>query len=682
MVYQSQFALSYFYHTLTYIQQRRMTIIHKIDKFLLELFPQYKNSNNDLNILKDELINYYSIGPYKPIVTVEDNLIIIQVDISTITDQEPAYRKCISLCEKGKYEDAKLILKDLITRNPANSEYHRIMGQIISDEGDQDEAINYLIDALRWDSKNGWALLMMGNIFAKFKGDIETALTYYDQSLKTNTTDYISLTNIGYLLMQQDKLGEAQKFLLEALKINKAYPNTHFTLAMIAELQGDLQSGFICIIEAIKSSTQKDTVYHNAVKKAFSIANSIIEKGTGKKLFREYRHKLEFDGETSIDIVEDATISTAAKIEFAENYDRQNHLVKFKPGFPAVEHLIMHELVHLAFVMDARKDNINQLFISNQQHKSQFIKELETSTKKLSKLGIEDEAIAKYGNSIFIGINSQIYNGPIDLFIEDFLYNDFPELRPYQFISLFTNLQNGIKAVTDKKVVELSPPDILSKSKIYNLVNALQFAALYGIDAVQDHKATAIEIKQAQAFFDEYLQYQKDKEPAEEYELIQNWAEDLKLQNNFELVDEKEYRTKRTDIDNLLSSIEKDPYDLESTDPHKERELAKFQKSQQTEETNMAIVMYMVGALEFFKPMPMEKIKEIAYDIAFQGTQGFSPGKDDYRITAIPGKLFSGLHILSYYYVSWVLAMPKMVDQLGLSYTKEYEMAEKLLNKN
>ena len=444
---------------------------------------------------------------------------------------------------------------------------------------------------------------------------------------------------------------------------------------MIAEFQNDLQSAFRSIINAIKSSKQKDTLYHNAVKKAFAIANSIIEKGNGKKLFREYKHKLEFDGETTIDIVEDATISTAAKIEFAENYDRQNHLVKYKPGFPAVEHLIMHELVHLAFVMEARKENVNQLFISNQQHKAKFLKELEPSTKKLIKFGIPEAAIAKYLDSLFTGINSQIYNAPIDLFIEDFLYNDFPELRPYQFVSLFTNMQNGVKAVTDTKVVELSPTDVLSKSKIYNLINGLQFAALYGIDTVKDFKATAPEIKQAQAFFDEYLQYQKDKEPGEEYELIQNWAEDLKLQNNFELVDEKEYRTKRSDIDNLLASIKKDPYDLESTDPHKERESVKFQQSQQTDETNMAVVMYMVGALEFFKSMPIEKIKEIAYDIAFQGTQGFSPAKDDYRITAIPGKLFSGLHILSYYYVSWMLAMPEMVDKLGLNYEKEYEMA-------
>ena len=44
-----------------HIQQQRMTIIHKVDKFLLELFPDYKNSNKDLNILKEELIKYYTI---------------------------------------------------------------------------------------------------------------------------------------------------------------------------------------------------------------------------------------------------------------------------------------------------------------------------------------------------------------------------------------------------------------------------------------------------------------------------------------------------------------------------------------------------------------------------------------------------------------------------------------------
>lgn len=111
------------------------------------------------------------------------------------------------------------------------------MGQILSDEGEQEEAINYLIDSLRWDSKNGWALLMMGNIFAKFKDDIPTAMKYYDQALLANPTDNITINNIGANLMQQGKLEEAKKYFWEALKINNQYPNTHFALGMIAEME-------------------------------------------------------------------------------------------------------------------------------------------------------------------------------------------------------------------------------------------------------------------------------------------------------------------------------------------------------------------------------------------------------------------------------------------------------------
>ncbi|HBQ61033.1 MAG TPA: hypothetical protein DD671_15805, partial [Balneolaceae bacterium] len=51
-------------------------------------------------------------------------------------------------------------------------------GQAYSEKGDQEEAINSLIDALKWNPKNEWALLMIGNIYARFKKDMDTALKY------------------------------------------------------------------------------------------------------------------------------------------------------------------------------------------------------------------------------------------------------------------------------------------------------------------------------------------------------------------------------------------------------------------------------------------------------------------------------------------------------------------------
>ena len=513
-----------------------MQIVHKIDDFLFTIFPDLMGGGDQII---SKLEKYYTYGPYKPKVSINNDWVTIEIDTPTILSQETDYRKTVALCEKGKYSEAKKLLDDLIKKNPTNSEYHRIYGQILSDEGAQGEAINSLIDALRWDSKNGWALLMMGNIFAKYKHDVPTAMKYYDQALKANPNDNIAINNIGANLMQQGKIEEAKKYFYEAIKINRDYPNTHFALGMIAEMENDLRSAFSSTIEVIKLNKNKDVLYQNSVRQAFEIAKRIVQKGDGEKIVKEYLHKLEFEGGAEITLIEDTEILTAAKFELDENYNRKKHVIRYNPNYPAGEHLMMHELVHLELIIEARKDDLNLLFISTQEHKATFIKGLEATIKEFHKIGISEKSIANYCSSLFEGMNRQIYNTPIDLFIENLIYNEYAELRPYQFLSLFTLIQEGLKAVTDKKIVDHSPKDILSKSKVYNIVNAIQFKELYGVDLIKDFYASPTELKQALGFYDEYVQYKTDRIPAKEYKLVLRWAKELKLDKYFGLVNEK-----------------------------------------------------------------------------------------------------------------------------------------------
>lgn len=620
------------------------------------------------------LEDFYTYGPFKPRISIQDNYVSIEIDVQAIKTQEADYRRAVSLCEKGHFKEAKGILKHLIGQNPTNSEFHRIMGQIFSEEGDQDTAIDYLIDALRWDSKNGYALVMMGNIFARFKNDVETALRYYHQALAVNPRDHISMNHIGVFLLQEGKTEEGKRYLQEALKVDDTYPNTHHALGLVAEMESDYAAAFESVIRAIKLNGNRDVLFKKSVQKAFELAMELVKQGAAAKLVDGYKHQLEYEGERAVRFLEDKSIPTAAKFEFAENYGRDHHLVKFRPGYLAFEHLIMHELVHLDFVIQARKANNNRLFVSNQEHRAAFIKKVEPAVRHLSKAGISAADMDKYASQLFDGINTQAYNAPINLFIENFLYTH-KELRPYQFLSLYHIVQEGIKAVTDKNVVKISPKEVLSKSKIYNLVNALQFRELYGIDLVQDFQPSHSELKTAQDFYEEYREYRDDKGPGEEYELIQHWAEDLKLDGYFELVDEEHYRSKRADIDNLLASLEADPFELEQEDPGKEREMDKFLESQKKIGVNMAVVMFMVDALQFFEKMDLNDVRKMAYDIALQGAYGYSPEKSDYRINGIKGKTFSGYHILAYYYVSWALSLPDMLEDLQLPYSKEYEMA-------
>lgn len=655
-----------------------MKIIFPKEDFLYTLFPELTNSDD--NHITKTLSDYYTYNQLKPTVTIDNDLIVVEIDINTIQRHEIDFQRVISFCEKGNYKDAKPILIMLIAENPTNSEYHRIMGQILSDEGDQDEAINCLIDALRWNPKNAWALLMMGNIFAKFRDDITSAMKYYDQAQKNNPNDNISLNNIGANLMQQGKLAEAKKYFYEAMKINSNYPNTHFALGMIAEMENDLQSAFYSTVQAIRLIKVKDQLYNNSIRQAFTIAQKIGRTDIGKKTYRQYRRQLEIECGKEIEIIPDAEITTAAKFEFAENYNTAKHTVKFKSNYPAIEHLIMHELVHLKLVIDARANNINKLFISHSKHRNAFNKCIEPSVQKLKRMGIPENQITNYINGLFDGVNLQVFNTPMDLFVENLLYTEFPELRPFQFISIYNLLIESLQSVTDKKVIEISPKEIVSKNKIYIMVNAMQFRELYGIDIVSELKPTSAELKQATAFFEEFLQYKDDKEPAEEYELVQHWADDLHLSDYFELVDENAHRSKNSKQQELLNVFEKFLGIKNDETVDQEAETKIFLKNQKEKGTNPEVVRYMVEALEYFAGMTTEEVKKTAFDIAQQGTKGYDPEYSGYKLKTIPNITFSGYQILAYYYVSFAIAIPEMLMELQLPYHEEYLLAKSVKN--
>lgn len=249
-----------------------MIISFKLEDFAFELFPEAKVHKENSDELLKYFSNYYSYGIYKPDVNIEDGIVFISIDDKKSESEDAEYRRVVSLCEKGKYFEAKRKLDNLLKSNPAISEYHRIYGQILSDEGKQEEAIDSLIDALRWDPKNTYALLMMGNIFGKFKNDFDTSMKYYEQALKSSPEDNIILNNIGATLMQLGKYEESKKFFLQAVKINNEYPNTHYALSIIAEKENDLQTSFEEAILSLKNNKEKTEIYKHSFDQAASIA--------------------------------------------------------------------------------------------------------------------------------------------------------------------------------------------------------------------------------------------------------------------------------------------------------------------------------------------------------------------------------------------------------------------------
>jgi len=652
-----------------------MIIYFKIDDLLLDLFPLTKESNIDHKVLKDELSDFYSIGPYKPKIDIERETVTIEIDTSLIETQEDDYRKVVSLCESGKYGEAKKILGDLLEKAPHVSEYHRILGQIYFDEGKFEDATDCLIDALRWDPRNSNAFIVMGNIYGKDKGDPETAMKYFDRALEINPKDAITMDNIGVILMKEGETEKAKEYFEKALKADPEYPNTYHALAMIADMDRDHKTAFLYAATATKKNKKRDELYHQSTNLAFESAKKYLREDQSSNIVSEYQQKLESLSGRRIKIAANESVSSSARLELAENYNRGEHVIRYKPNYAPVNHLIMHELTHLEYIIQARQASRNELFISNKGHQRDFEKSLKKHTKKMQKKGFDDNTISKFYTDIFNGLNLQMFNTPIDLFIENDLYVKYPDLQPIQFLSLIELLKQGIKATTDQRIISIAPDSVLSKSKILNLIGALQFRDLYGLDLIPEFKPMDSEVKRAQDLYEEFLEHRDNKKPGLEYELIERWASYLNIDQYFDLVAEESYR-KQSSPEKTIESIEEDPYGLEDVDPAKERKMKRFLDEHKDKDINMAVTMYMVEALQYFADMPKEKVKNIAVEIAEVGMHGISPDKKGYRVRSIPDTEFSGYHLLAYYYVSWAIALPEMLAQLQMPFEKEYEVAK------
>jgi tetratricopeptide (TPR) repeat protein len=658
-----------------------MKIYYRKSEFLKSLFPNVDINDNEA--MSKAINHYMEKNGVHVEVSIEGEIIIVEIDSSFENSFPPEFHKATTLCSQGKFVEARPIFEKLINQNPTVSEYYRNFAQTYEEEGEHEKAIDILIDALKWDPKNHWALILMGNIHARYYDDVQTAMTYYDQVMEADPNNFIAVNNIGGAFLQSGKLNLAERYLTKAYQINSKYPNITLGLGLLNLQKGDLVKSFDFAIETLKNDGQTDgQVYKTALKLAQDSAQHLIKRQMGKEALVDFINEIEELTGKEIQIQEDPTLPTAAKVEIAENHGRHYHKILNNPKYPNTDHLIAHELVHLKLAEEARKGNNNQLFIVKKRTFESFEKAVTGSIRKLQKKGIPSESIEKYTKDLFEGILRQAFNAPIDLFIEDILYKDYPELKYVQFISLYQLNLEYHKAVNDPKIIELSPPDILTKSRIYNVVTARHFEDLFGVKMEKQYVVRPLEKDQIDLFWDEFKEYRHNRKPGEEYELVQHWAEDLELDGFFELADEKTYRSKTQAStkapEDFLQEIEEDPMQLNDLDEFETEELRKFKEQHFGKDINMAVAMYMVGAMEHFKGMEKEKIRDIAFEIAMLGRSGISPEKKGYKLNKIPGKVFSGYKLLAYYYVSWAVAIPEMLQELQMPFEKEYELAKTL----
>ena len=556
-----------------------MHIIHPINDFLFELFPTAKEAGNNVDVLKQEIEEFYTVGFFKPAITIVHDIIDITIE------------------------------GDLIEKH---------------------------------------------------------------------------LTLIAINLIQNGNPDAARQYLDQAFAVNPAYPNIYYAFALLAEAEHHSREAFEMSVVALFKNRKKDRLYQQSLKSAMKAASEIIDEEVGGDMVNAYASMLEEECGKKIVIEANAELESAAKIEFAENLGRSYHLVKYNPECPVVHHLIMHELTHLLFAAQARRAGKSKLFVSDDDHKKRFLSSLEKDAVKVNKKGHNDAVIKEYHTLLLQELKSQIFNTPIDLYIEDYLFQNYPALMPYQFMSLLGLVQEGMHARTDDQILTIAPPAILSQSKIFNLVNALHLMKRYGVDLIEEHQPTMAEREQAETFYREYEECRTRHTPGDEYELLQRWAKQLYLQNYFSLVEEESGFREHGDLrERLCAEAKADLFGTcdtlsEATNPA-DKKMPVYTEAHQDKDINVAVTRFMVEALHYFKNLTDSEINEIAIQIDLMCGAGITPDAEGYIVPLIAAKTLTGYQMLAYYYVSWAKVFPEYLQQLQLPFDKEYEFAQEMV---
>ena len=151
-------------------------------------------------------------------------------------------QKALDLCNQNKFDEAIPILKEITRSEPGNSDAWRTLAQVHwLHNHNANLAYDELIEALKANPRNLWALILMGNILTKERNDVESAKTYYDKVLEYYPDNAIAINNVAATYMERKEYDEAIPLFKKILAIGVDYANAYYGLALCYYKKGMTQ---------------------------------------------------------------------------------------------------------------------------------------------------------------------------------------------------------------------------------------------------------------------------------------------------------------------------------------------------------------------------------------------------------------------------------------------------------
>ena len=412
--------------------------------------------------------------------------------------------KALELLNKSKFPEALSLLEEITKSEPQNSEAWRLIAQVHwVHQHKVDIAYDELIESLKCDSQNIWALILMGNLLTKEKNDVEGAKKYYDKVLEFYPDNAIAINNIGATYVEHGDYEQALPYLQKAHELDKTYTNSYYGLGLCYYKMGRMQECYdVCYQGAMQSVDRPENpeVRQEILKLYLTAAKNLSEKTNYIHVWNDIKTELEAIDHIKIKFVRDEDIQVNAKLEYAPLHMAKEHVLRYNPNKPYVDHLFIHEMMHLKMNQQASIARRGKAVISSNETRDAFMKRFKKYMTKTHS-HIPSDELNKAMLQLADGIALQLMNCPLDLFVEQLMFDSYEKVRPIQLLSLFNQEQVNIDSVKKAARSGFFPSEIVKANKIMNIVTSMHFKKMYGIDLIREYNPTRAEYEHAKDFF-------------------------------------------------------------------------------------------------------------------------------------------------------------------------------------
>ncbi len=532
--------------------------------------------------------------------------------------------------------------------------------------GDFEAAKDHLIEVLRLNPCDAWALVILANHYLRQDGDTDAAERFLQRALELKPSDTWALNSMGSVMMARKKSREAIEFFERAIRESPDFANAYLGKATVLLDLSKAAEAAAVLEEMFKTAKLQDSRSEPVFQQAqmlYAEAETEVARtkagATREAILALENRAEELSGYPVKEISEELEAKVVAKMRMAWKHDTDHHTLVMRKDAQLPDairhHICAHELMHVIMESEARDCGKNRWFTTTSANREAAILQTAKEIRALEKRGFSGDEMAGVLDQLFTGANAFLFNCPLDMLIERRLLRELPILKEAQFTSVCMLASDGLAVTLNKQIRSIVPPTIQRINDTLNAVYAIFVDDLFGgATSFAKHYRDLPGYNSAEKLFAQWAEASRQSEPGGEYGIVDIFAEHLGMSDWF---------TWRQD----RGFIPPENLDLGTSEGVSNPELLQ-QKAP-------ASVMYLLGALQKFDGMPESKVKEISFEIAMRGREGIDYSDPDkkYALNSMPGQELSGLQMMCLMYAGFKRFAPELDP--GMDLQKEYEQA-------